>query len=111
MLARAIRSDTNVEPAEIVTVQKILADVLGESISAADIAEAAAGIVRSCRILRRSRLLSRPFAIIQLSRKFDRVTFVTAIVLYLSTLRNPNLLCRGFLECADAKENAGQTPF
>ncbi|WP_339856532.1 TerB family tellurite resistance protein [Pseudohongiella acticola] len=41
VLARAIRSDTNIEPAEIVTVQKILADVLGESISAADIKVAA----------------------------------------------------------------------
>lgn len=41
VLARAIRADTNVEPAEVTTVQTILTDVLGESVSAADIKLAA----------------------------------------------------------------------
>ena len=41
VLARAIRADTNVEPAEITTVQSILSQVLGESVAAADIKLAA----------------------------------------------------------------------
>ncbi|MEX0738800.1 MAG: TerB family tellurite resistance protein [Pseudohongiella sp.] len=41
VLARAIRADTNVEPAEVSMVQSILSDVLGEPIDAADIKLAA----------------------------------------------------------------------
>lgn len=41
VLARATSADTNVEPEEVATVQAILADVLGETVSEADIKLAA----------------------------------------------------------------------
>lgn len=41
VLARAIRADTNIDPAEVTAVQDVLSDVLQESISAADIRLAA----------------------------------------------------------------------